>query len=265
MTTTSGQRRLRLRENLHLVDYTILGLAATSLVVFILYRAGGLPPDESSALRYVDLALVALYALAFATKWIVADQPVRWVARNAVNAIGLLPLTMPLFMKDPYFLVVQIVVVLLRAGEALDRAFGARVLRGLFDRYRSMVVEELTDPILMRLAVVLEETVVRHDYAASMGRKLDERRDLIEAAVERAIAASPKLSRLSSFGPVDRYIKETTTELVDAAHAALTGPEINTLIRESLQDAFGDLKDGIRERRWKEKGVGVGDLLRAGT
>lgn len=253
---------LRLRENLYLVDYGILGLAFTSVVVFLLYQAK-LVGVEFTALRTVDFALVTLYAAAFATKWVLAEQPVRWLRRNAINAIGVLPLTMPLLVPERFFIVVQLVIVVLRAGEAMDRAFGARVLRGLIERYQYMLVEALTDPILMRLAVVLEDTVTSRDYAAAMGKKLDERRDLVEAAVQRAIAASPKLSRLSQFGPVDRYIKETTEELVDAAHAALTGPEVNTIIRESLQEAFGELKDGIRQRRWVGKGVGVGDLARA--
>lgn len=264
MPPTAAPAKLRLRDNLYLVDYGILGLALTSVVVFLLYQADDkLTGVEFTALRWVDVALVTLYAAAFATKWLIAEQPLRWLRKNALNVIGVLPLTVPLFLPERYFLVVQLVIVILRAGEALDRAFGARVLRGLFDRYQYMLVEELTEPILMRLAVVLEDTVTSRDYANAMGKKLDERRDLVEAAVQRAIAASPKLSRLSQFGPVDRYIKETTEELVDAAHAALTGPEVNTIIRESLQEAFSELKDGIRQRKWTGKGVGVGDLARA--
>ena len=264
MPPTAAPAKLRLRENLYLVDYGILALAFTSIVVFILYEADDkLQGVEFTALRFVDLTLVVLYAAAFATKWMLADEPVRWLRRNALNAIGVLPLTIPFFVPDRFFIVVQLVVVLLRMGEAMDRAFGARVLRGLIERYQYMLVEALTEPLLMRLAVVMEDTVTSRDYAVAMGRKLDERRELVEAAVQRAIAASPKLSRLSQFGPVDRYIKETTEELVDAAHAALTGPEVNAIIRESLQEAFGELKEGIRQRKWTGKGVGVGDLARA--
>lgn len=256
--------RLRLKENLLLVDYGILALAFTSLVVFLLYQADDkLTGVEFTALRVVDIALVTLYAAAFGTKWLLADQPIVWLRRNALNAIGVLPLTMPFFVPDRYFIIVQLIIVILRTGEALDRAFGARILRGLFDRYQYMVVEELTEPLLMRLAIVLEDTVTSRDYATAMGKRLDQRRDLVEAAVQRAIAASPKLTRLSHFGPVDRYIKETTDEVVDAATAALRGPEVNLIIRESLQEAFSELKDGIRQRKWTGKGVGVGDIIRA--
>lgn len=264
MPPVGAPARLRLKENLHVLDFGILGLAFTSLLVFLLYQAGDrLVGVEFTALRAVDLVLVTLYAAAFGTKWMLADHPVRWLRRNAINAIGVLPLTLPLLVPDRFFIVVQVVIVILRAGEALDRAFGARILRGLFDRYQYMVVEELTEPILMRLAIVMEDTVTSRDYAAVMGKRLDDRRDLVEAAVRRAIAASPKLSTISRFGPVERYIEDTTQELVDAATAALRGPELNTIIRESLQDAFGELKEGIRQRKWTGKGVGVGDLLRA--
>lgn len=254
--------RLVLRENLHLVDYAILGLAFTSFLVFLLDRTA-LPAEEVAALRWVDIGLVALYGGAFGTKWVLADDPVRWLRRNALNALGVLPLTVNLFepvIADRYYIVVQFVIVVLRAGEALDRAFGARVLHGLFERYRSMVVEELTDPLLMRLAIALEESVVGRDYAAAIGRRVEERRDLMRAAVARGIQASPKLTRLYAFGPVQRKVDETTEELVDALAAALTSPEVNQLIREGLQDAFAELKDNIRERKWQEKGVGVSDV-----
>ena len=254
--------RLVLRENLHLVDYAILGLAFTSFLVFLLDRTA-LPADEVSALRVVDLALVALYGGAFGTKWVLADDPIAFLRRNALNALGVLPLTVNLFepiLPTRYYIVVQVVIVILRAGEALDRAFGARVLQGLFERYRSMVVEELTDPLLMRLAVVLEEAVVGRDYAAAIGKRVESRRDLMRAAVARGIAASPKLRRLYSLGPVQRKVDETTDELVDALATALTSPEVNQLIREGLQDAFAELKQNIADQKWRQKGVGVTDV-----
>lgn len=259
MASANG-RRLQLRDKLYSVDIAILFLAFTSLLVFLLERTKTLPGDEVAVLQWIDLVLVALYGSAFAFKWALADDPIRWIRRNGVFVIGAFPLTINFLVPDRYFLVVQIVIVVLRAGEALDRAFGARVVRGLFERYRSMVVEELTDPLLMRLAVSLEEAVVSRDYAAAIGKRLDARRDLVEGAVRRAIAASPKLSRLDRFGPVHDFIEETTDEVVDALHAALTGPEVNTLIREGLQEAFGELKGSIRERKWQGKGVGVTDV-----
>ncbi len=260
METSSS--RLVLRQKLHLVDYAILVLAGTSLAVFLLDLGNGLTSHEKLALRIVDLLLVALYGSAFAFKWIIAVNPNSWIRRNALNAFGILPLTVPIFVPDRFFLVVQVIIVVLRFGEALDRAFGAQVIRGLFDRYRSMIVEELADPLLYRLAIVLEEAVTSRDYAHALGRRLDERRDLVEAAVSRAIAASPKLSKLSKFGPVHNWIDDTTKEIVDAAHAALTGPELNTLIREGFEEAFAELKNGIRERKWQGKGVGVTDVAR---
>ena len=255
--------RLALRENLHLVDYAILGLAFTSLLVFVVHRTGALPLEETRILLVVDLGLVALYGGAFGTKWVLADAPARWLRRNALHALGALPLTVNLFepvVADRYYVVVQVIIVVLRAGEALDRAFGAHVLQGLFERYRSMVVEELTDPLLMRLAIVLEDAVVGRDYAAAIGRRVEERRDLVRAAVARGIEASPKLRALYGFGPVQRKVDETTEELVDALAAALTSPEVNQLIREGLQDAFAELKQNIADRKWREKGVGVTDV-----
>ncbi|HUR67786.1 MAG TPA: hypothetical protein VM370_00950 [Candidatus Thermoplasmatota archaeon] len=263
--TTTASTRLRLRANLHLLDYAILALAFMSLLVFVLDRTRNLPAREASLLRVLDLLLVVLYGGAFATKWLLADRPIGWIRRNAPHAFGVLPITINVlgfFIADRYFIVIQVIVVVMRTGEALDRAFGERILQGLWQRYQSMIVEELTQPLLMRLAIVLEEAVTSRDYAAAIGRRLDDRRDLVEAAIKRSIQASPKLSRISQFGPVERWIDETTQEIVDAAYAGLTSEEINTLIREGLHDAFTELKLGIAERKWQGKGVGVTDVAR---
>lgn len=262
MAPAPVKRRLVLREQLHLVDYAILLLAFLSLLVFVLYRTDKLTGQDVTALKTIDLVLVALYGSAFLFKWIVAEKRMRWLGKNAVNALGVLPLTFPFLVPDRFFIVVQVIIIVLRTGEALDRAFGARVLRGLFDRYQYMLVEELTDPLLMRLAIVLEDAVTSRDYAAAIGKRLDERRDLVEAAVTRAIEASPKLKRLNEFGLVNRWVDEAREEIVDAATAALTGPELNLIIREGLQDAFTELKKGIAEKKWREKGLGVGDVAR---
>jgi len=210
----------------------------------------------------VDVGIAVAYASAFVVKWVLADSWWRWIKRNWWYAFGAFPVTFPFLVPDRFFVIVQVIVVILRTGEALDRAFGAHVLRGLFARYQYMLVEELTDPLLMRLAIVLEDAVTSRDYAAAIGKRLDERRDLVEAAAKRAILASPKLQRLNSFGPVERWIDETTGELVDAAAAALTGPEINEIIRLGLADAFAELKQGIAEKKWRGKGVGMADVAR---
>ncbi|MFA5861297.1 MAG: hypothetical protein WDA16_06335 [Candidatus Thermoplasmatota archaeon] len=261
-TPPKRSQRLVLREKLHIVDYAILLLAFLSLLVFVLYRTDKLTGQDVTALKTIDLTLVALYGSAFVFKWIIADRRLRWLRRNAINALGVFPLTFPFLVPERFFIVVQVIIIVLRTGEALDRAFGARVLRGLFDRYQYMLVEELTDPLLMRLAIVLEDAVTSRDYAAAIGKKLDERRDLVEAAVNRAIEASPKLKRLNEFGMVNRWVEEAREEVVDAATAALTGPELNLIIREGLQDAFTELKKGIKEKKWREKGVGVADVTR---
>ncbi|GEM_PF-5535148 len=257
---TPTETRLRLRENLYFLDVAILVLAFTSLFVFLLDRTHALPADEESGLRIIDLTLVALYGGAFVFKVLIVEAPLRWLRRYWIYAFGVLPLTIPVLVPARFYIVVQVIIIVLRTGEALDRAFGARVLRGLFERYRYMLIEELTDPLLMRLAIVLEDAVTSRDYAAAIGKRLDERRDLIEKAVDRAIEASPKLQTITRFGVVEKWVDETREEMVDAVHAALTGPELNQIIREGLQDAFGELKQGIKDKKWRGKGVGLKDV-----
>ena len=254
-----ARSRLVLRGHLHPLDWTLIVLACASVLLFLAHRLGSLAGLDQGMVRTVDYVMSGAYAVVFVAKWIMAREHTVWLRRHIALAPGILPLTVSI-LPDPWFFIGQLSVLGMRGGKALDRAFGQHVAAALSERYKSMIVEELTEPLLMRLAVLLEDSVTSRDYAAAIGKRLDERRDLVEAAVARAISASPKLSRVTRFGPVHRFVDETTKEVVDAAHAALTGPEINTLIREAFHDAFAELKSGIEERKWRRKGVGLSDV-----
>lgn len=241
------------------LDRTIVGLAFASVLVFALSAAGGLVGTLRGALTVIDLLIVAAYACAFFLKGVLDEDPWRWFRRHAWLALALLPLTVPILIAQPWFLLVQVVVLLTRGAKAIDRALHLRVVAGLQERYRARAVEEITQPLLLNLANALEEALVARDFAGAMGASLHQRRDLVESAVRRGIEANPRLSRLSRLPPVQRWIDDATHDVVDAAHAALASPETNALLHEALRDAFRELRAGIEEPKWPRKGIGLGE------
>lgn len=237
------------------LDVALIVLAFASVLVFTLHVSGTLDATSLRVLVWVDLAIVGAYLLIFLAKGLLDERPARWFLRHAWLAVGLMPLTIPVLLAGPWFLLLQVAIVLLRAAKAIDRALHLHVVSGLSEHYRAKAVEELTQPLLMDLARQIEETLTSRDYAAAMARRLHDRRDLVEAAVRRGLEASPRLSRLASFPPVRRWIDDTTREAVDAAHAALSGPEVNALVREAFHDAFAELRKSLAEPKWPHRGV----------
>lgn len=239
------------------LDVALIALAFASVLVFTLHVSGSLDARGMRVLVGVDLAIVGAYLLIFLAKGLLDERPARWFRRHAWLAVGLMPLTVPFLLAGPWFLLLQVGVLLLRAAKAIDRALHLHVVSGLSEHYRARAVEELTQPLLMDLARLLEDTLTSRDYAAAMGERLHARRDLVEAAVKRGIQASPRLARISGFSPVRRWVDETTQEVVTAAHAALTGPELNALVREAFHEAFAKLRDGLAEPKWPHRGIDV--------
>lgn len=244
------------------LDRLIVGLGFASVFVFTLSAVGGLTAAVRGALTILDLAVVAAYAVAFLTKGLLDEHPGRWFRRHAWLALALMPLTIPLLVAHPYFLLVQVAVLMARGAKALDRALHLRVVAGLHERYKARLLEEISEPLLMNIADSLEEALVSRDLAGALGGRLRERRELVESAVRRGIESSPRLARVTRLAPVQRWVDDTTREVVDAAQAALTSPETNALLRESLRDAFREIKAGIAEPKWPRRGMGVAEAAR---
>lgn len=241
------------------LDRTIVGLAFASVFVFALTAMGGLVGTMRGALTVLDFLLVGAYAVAFFLKAWLDEDPWRWFRRHAWLALALVPITVPILIAQPYFLLVQVAVLLVRGGKAIDRALHLRVVSGLQDRYRARVMEEVSQPLLLNLATALEEALVARDFAGAMGASLHERRGLVEAAVRRGIESTPRLSRVARLPPVQRWVDDVTHDVVDAAHAALASPETNALLREAIRDAFQELRAGIQEPKWPKHGISAGE------
>lgn len=257
--------RLALKENLLLVDVAALALAFASFVIYVAFRTIAFEPDEVTLLRYVDYAAIVLFALFFVGKGLVSENPARYARTHFFDVFGLLPITSPLFGFDRWWGFVGVLIVLARASAALDRAFGERVLARVMHRYRAALVEELTEPILIRLLTIIREALQQGRYTASMGATLEERRNEMHAVVKRSIEASPKLTFLRNLPGMEHKIDEAVDELVTSAVTALTSDEMNRLVADALARAISDLEKKVAEPTWKGKGLGMLDVAKGLT
>lgn len=252
------------KREFHLIvlDLAVLGLALASLILLVASVTIAPSADELAWVRSIDYAACGVFGLLLVGKALISGAPLRYVRYHWFDVIGLAPLTHPFFGLTRWWTLVGVFIVLARASAALDRAFGERVLFAVFARYRAALVEELTEPILLRLLGVLREALSQGRYMESMGKRVDARRSEIHDVVRRAVASSPKLTFAAKLPGADRFVRETVDEAVTAAVVALTSDELNSIVRDAITGALADLEVKVAEPTWKARGYTLGDIAR---
>lgn len=250
-------------ENIILMDYLLLVLGLASAVILFLEWQVTLEGGEQQILRYVDLTAQVLFGLGFLGKLLSSESKVRMLRTRFVELVGVMPLTQPVLVAPRYYPLVQIVVVLTRLSIGLDRHLGERALTRLFGRYKSALVEELTDPILIQATYITQDVLENGQYARSIGTSLDRQRPEIHTTVDKAVRANPRMGRLLRIPGTQRIIRETVDATLDSAIEALTSEEMDQVVEETMEEVFEDFRAEVGKRKWKERGVGIGDVAGA--
>lgn len=246
-----------------LMDYLLLVLAIASAIILFLEWNVDLPPGQERLLTLVDRVAIALFGLGFLGKVLVSPEPVHTFKTRAVELIGLFPLTQPVLVAPTYYPIVQGLALLTRFSIGLDRHLGDRALSRIFQRYRAMLVEELTDPILIRASIITEEIIQHGTYAESIGENLERKRSDIHETVRKSIDANPQMRRVMKLPGVPRLVRDAVDGALDSAVTALTSEEMEAIVQSTVEEVFKDFRTEVARKEWKAKGVGVRAVAQA--
>lgn len=260
---TSAEPTERVRRVL-IVNYTLIALAVVSIFLVVLDWTVPLTTGERDAIVWIDRAAIAAFGLSFAARMVLSrDTPGRLAVRWP-ELIGLLPLFEPVVTGIRFYPIVQVVVVGARLSSGLDRQLGEHALRRLADRYSHMVVEEITDRVLIRGAHIAEDVARKGRYAASVGEALDATRDDVHGSVDQALDANPNLRMVAHLPGVSRIVHGTVDATLDAAIAQLTSEEMDRVVHEVIHRTFEDFRVEVARKEWKQRGVRPGEAVRGG-
>lgn len=255
-------------ENIILMDYLLLLLGLASAAILFLEWEVALAAGEQSVLRRVDQVAQVLFGLGFLGKVLTSPEKTRMIRNRWPELVGVMPLTQPFLVAPRYYPIVQIAVVLTRLSIGLDRHLGERALSRIFYRYRSAIVEELTDPILIQATYITQDVLENGQYARSIGNSLDQQRPEIHTTVDKAVRSNPRMNHVLRIPGTQRLIRETVDATLDSAIEALVSEEMDQVVEETLDEVFEDFRDEVGKRKWKERGVGLGAVagaLRGGS
>ncbi|HET6404445.1 MAG TPA: ion transporter [Candidatus Thermoplasmatota archaeon] len=147
--------------------------------------------------------------------------------------------------------IVRIVQAFSRFLRATNMTFGETVTKRFFDKYRRIIVAELTTPIMVAGITVTQEIVIRMKFLEAAGKSLDAKRPEIHAAVLEALRKNNIPENVLTKPMVERIVHDVEKSVVDAVVATLTGPEINKLVQEMIVETMENFKQQLQSPEGK--------------
>lgn len=233
------------------------------------------------AVIIVDLVIT----LIFAADFVIENRkksPLRWLKDSWFDIVGLVPMIAfvwleakttgvpfgPVFTGEVQLLggaaasggllrlfrlvrIVRIVQAFSRFLRATNMTFGETVTKRFFDKYRRIIVAELTTPIMVAGISVTQEIVVRMKFLDAAGKSLDAKRPEIHAAVLEALKKNKVPDSVLTQPMVERIVGEVEKSVVDTVVATLTGPEVNKLVQEMIVEVMENFKQQLQSPEGK--------------
>ena len=147
--------------------------------------------------------------------------------------------------------ILRIVQAFSRFLRATNMTFGEQVTKRVFDKYRRIIVAELTTPIMVAGISITQELVIRMKFLEAAGKSLDAKRPEIHAAVLEALAKNKVPQNVLTQPMVERIVHDVEKAVVDTVVSTLTGPEINKLVQEMIVEVMENFKQQLQSPEGK--------------
>ena len=138
--------------------------------------------------------------------------------------------------------IVRIVQAFSRFLRATNMTFGEQVTKRFFDKYRRIIVAELTTPIMVAGITVTQEIVIRMKFLEAAGKSLDAKRPEIHAAVLEALKKNHVPENVLTRPFVEKLVNDIENAVVNTVVDTLTGPELNKLTQEMIVEVLDNFK-----------------------
>lgn len=228
-------------------DAFMVALAVVDVAALALRRELPLPEPWPWRLLVLDWLLLGF----FTGEWLVglarSTARARYARATAYDLVALLPLPMPALRALRLLRIPHVLLWGARDPAEAERHWGGPYALHVVRRHERVLIEDLTDPVLVRLLVVVREAVAKGRYAQAVGEALDQRRDRLRAVVRDTLEARPAL-RLALLAPgAGRAVDLAQDQLVDLLVDLLVHPDLDAVLRESIDAALADLQARIAE------------------
>ncbi len=205
---------------------------------------------------WLDAGIALLFIIEFFTRSGMRWNPLTYMASRFFDFVAMVPALVLVHFNVPLVDVWVWVVLSARAIRAIDRLLGD----GFFKRNALALVEgieeELTDRVLLRIIVRLQEQLYHGSFAHELATVLWRNK---ASVLERVRAAHPKeglAAGIARIAGLDAVLERAEEQTFDAIVGIVDSPEVDKAVREAVDSAFVVLKKEIGVKTWRQR-IGI--------
>ncbi len=241
-------------------DWVMLTIAVIDILALIARDVYGsfIPPLADRIIVGADLAIIAIFAIEFLAEMRRASSKLGYTRTHWYELVGMVPIAHWGFRMFRLVRLLRIYVVKTYPPEVRpERDWSHALVRGMIIHYRNVLLEEITDPIVLTSINVIEGPLVRARFAHTIGDTLEERRVNIQTVVEDAIRQTRGVGHILSTRYGRQLVETITDNVLENVVQTLRSEELNEVISESIQDVLNEVRERVKEKEYKLDGGGA--------
>jgi hypothetical protein len=233
----------------------VLGAANVLMLIARDAYASVLSTTTQRLILGIDLAIVALFAIEFLVELKRAEKKVLYIVSHWYDVVGLVPLSNWWLRSFRLIRLLRIYVVKNFPAETEPgRTWIQALVRGVIGHYKDVLLEEITDPIIIASLDTIQPPLVRARFADTLGQTLEERRDQLRYVVEEAVSNARGIGPLMKVPKGREIVGGITDSALDAIIQTLKSDEINQVISEAIRDVFEEVRERVAEKEYALQG-----------
>lgn len=245
---THAERLSRGLEPVTTGEWIMAGLGAFNVLILLLEDAYAafLPNIVSQLVVPVDLALVAIFAVELVVRVSKASSKIGYLTTHWYDVVGLVPIASVGFRAFRLVRFVRIFVVQ-RMDWTREANWHTALVRGVIVRFRDVLLEEITDPIMMAGIRVIKAPLKRARFASVLASTLETQRRQVHAVVAASLRNTKGLKRVTDTRYGRRLTEAITDAALDSVVDTLHSDEMNDLVANSVEDVLTEVARNVKE------------------
>jgi ribosome-associated translation inhibitor RaiA len=241
-------------------DWLMVGLAVLDILLLVArdVYADFLPGYAETTIVAIDLVILGIFALEFLGEVRQATSKLAYTRNHWYELVGMVPIAHWGFRAVRLVRLLRIYVVETYPMENVpERDWSYALVRGLINHYKGVLLEEITDPIVLTSISTLRDPMVRARWTETVGNSMEDHRENIHLSVRNALEDNPRVGVLVRTRPGKRLVREVTDATLDSVIHTLQSEELNEVVSESIDEVLDELSDRVREKEYRQRGGSV--------
>jgi uncharacterized protein (UPF0305 family) len=231
------------------IDFAMLAIAVFSvalLVIDLLWPALIFEQERQTwLLTRLDWGICGIFFAEFVFRLARSDRKGRFVLQNWYDILGMILFSHPALRGFRLLRFIRVVGTLMRLRRGLDRVFGEGYAVQLVRRYKNILVEVVSDAVILRVLSMVKTVVNKGQCRASIQQVIEARRGMITGLVKRNLNSSRTLATLERLPFAQSITSALVEEVTDVVIAIISDQQFEQVIRETIDAIMKSIMDEV--------------------